>query len=97
MAKQTSKVSQCVGHNPHDPRVQVIEDLAMVMCSACSDDELRWRNPECDSEWVHHDDVSPYEGQECEASAMLTAAMTLGIPLYTGADLEFAEPETVNE
>ena len=83
------------GHDPRDPRVVVVEELAMVMCSACSDEALRWRNRECDSEWVHHDSVSPYEGEECEASAVLTAAIKLGIPLYTGAELDFPEDPAV--
>jgi hypothetical protein len=91
---QRSPVSKHEGHDPTDPRVEVVEDLAMVMCSCCSEGLLRFRNPECHSEWCHSD---PYEteGVECEAETMLTAAVTLGVPIYTGADLEFADPETV--
>lgn len=91
---QRSATSKHEGHNPSDPRVAVIEDLAQVMCSGCSAGEHRWRAHDCDSEWSHLDRYDPYEGQECEASAMLTAAVALGIPIYTGAELEFETTES---
>jgi hypothetical protein len=91
---QRSPVGKHEGHDPDDPRLAVVEDLAMVMCSCCSEGLLRWRNPDCKSEWSHSD---PYqtEGVECEASELLSAAVTLGVPIYTGAELDFADPETV--
>ena len=85
---QRSPVSKHEGHNPDDPRVEVIEDLAMVMCSCCSEGLLRFRDPQCMSDWAHSDPFES-EGVECEAASMLTAAVDLGIPIYTGSDLSF--------
>lgn len=85
---QRSPVSKHEGHNPDDPRVEVVEDLAMVLCSCCSDGLLRWRDRQCKSDWAHHDPFE-IEGVECDAASMLTAAVELGIPIYTGAELEF--------
>ncbi|MEQ1517540.1 MAG: hypothetical protein ABL931_13740 [Usitatibacteraceae bacterium] len=90
---QRSPVSKHEGHNPDDPRVAVIEDLAMVMCSCCSEGLLRWREPMCKSEWCHSD-PHEREGVECEASAMLAAAVELGVPIYTGADLQFGDEDS---
>ena len=44
---QRSPVSKHEGHNPDDPRVEVVEDLAMALCSCCSDGLLRWRDRQC--------------------------------------------------
>jgi len=85
---QRSPVSKHDGHNPDDPRVETVEDLAMVMCSLCSEGLVRFCAPDCKSEWSHCD-PHEIEGLECEAASMLTAAVALGVPIYTGADLEF--------
>ena len=90
---QRSPTSLHEGHNPDDPRVAVIEDLAMVMCSCCSEGLTRFRHPQCKSEWVHCD-PHEVEGVECDAASMLTAAVDLGVPIYLGAELEF-EPEAI--
>lgn len=87
---QRSPVSLHDGHNPNDPRVVVVEDLAMVMCSCCSDGELRWRDRDCPSVFWHSD-ITDVEGSECEAARMLDAACDLGVPIYTGAELEFED------
>lgn len=76
------------GHDPNDPRVYTVESLAMVMCGYCSAGELRWRTDA--GEWCHSD---AYEATDCEALMVLDAALTLGIPIYTGAELDFGEPE----
>ncbi len=80
------------GHDPTDPRVYTVESLAMVMCGYCSEGALRWRYPGSETEWGHAEPFG-YDADECEAGHMLAAAVELGIPIYTGADLEFSEDE----
>lgn len=84
--------SQHEGHDPSDPRVGTVEDLAMMMCGACSGgDDHRWQDR--DDEAFYHADPYVMEGYDCEASTMLQAALGLGIPIYTGAELDFATDE----
>ena len=88
---QRSAVSLHADHDPNDPRVAVVEDLAMMMCSRCSNGDHRWQDPQS-GEYVH---AEPFdlEACDCEAHTMLHSAVKIGIPIYTGAELEF-EAET---
>jgi nucleoside phosphorylase len=75
------------GHVPDDPRTLLVEEMAMIMCGHCSEGRLRWLSHDY-KEWCHNDDFGR-EATECEADAMLDAAKAAGVPLYTGAELEF--------
>jgi hypothetical protein len=71
---------------------ETVEALAMVLCPCCSDKKLRWRD-RTDGTFCHQQEFFDQEGIECEASAMLEAAMSLGIEIDTGAHLEFPEAD----
>lgn len=79
------------GHNPFDPRVFVVEDLAMVQCAYCGDGRMRWRDHNS-PEWCHQPEWGD-EAEECDANSMLNSALELGIPIYTGSELEFPAVE----
>lgn len=83
------RVSKHPGHDPADPSVLLVETLAMVQCAYCSDGDQRWLD-RLDRIFLHADN---YEAHECEANATLRAAMEIGVPIYTGAELEFPEPD----
>ena len=88
---QRSAVSLHADHDPNDPRVAVVEDLAMIMCSQCSGGVPRWRDRQS-GEYVHDETFSD-DASDCEAHNMLHSAAELDIPIYTGAELRF-ETET---
>jgi hypothetical protein len=77
------------GHEPEHPSVLLVETLAMVECAWCADGDLRWRD-RMDDIFVHADH---FEARECEANHLLQAATQIGVPIYTGAELEFPEPD----
>ncbi len=83
---QRSTVSKHAGHDPADPRVAMVEDMACDQCSACSEGEHRWRGP--DGQFAHPCPTH-HEADECEAHNTLRIAIAHGVPLYTGAELEF--------
>jgi len=86
-----ARKSQHEGHDPHDERTKLVEDLAMVMCGYCSAGDHRWRDAG-DGSFYHRDEFVD-EGKDCEASRMLEAALDLKVPIYTGAELEFSTDE----
>ncbi len=86
---QRSKVSLHEGHDPIDPRVAMVEDMACDLCCECSNGALRWQDRYSKS-FFHPDDLG-YEATTCEASNLLRTALTHGSPIYTGAELEFEE------
>lgn len=90
---QNAKTSAHAGHEPTDPRVAMVEEMAADYCMACSDGEHRWQDRQS-GEFVHPDDTHP-EAYDCEASNLLRIAKQHGVPLYTGAELEFPDDETV--
>lgn len=85
---QNSPRSIHVGHNPADPRVRMVEEMAADQCASCSEGVHRYRCP--DGQFAHPDDTYP-EGYECEAHNTLRIAVDHGVPIYTGAELEFQE------
>lgn len=89
---QNSTASLHVGHDPADLRVAMVEEMAADACCYCSHGDHRWQDRQS-AEFVHADDTFP-EANECEASNLLRIAKQHGVPLYTGAELEFPEDET---
>lgn len=79
--------SQHAGHDPADPRVLMVEDMAADQCDMCSLGLHRWRDPHT-KQFVHMCETH-YEADECEAHNTLRIAVDHGVPLYTGAELEF--------
>lgn len=86
MAKLALK-SQHDGHDPTDPRVSMVEAMAADQCGACSLGLHRWRDPYT-KQFVHICETFN-EADECEAHNTLRIAVDHGVPLYTGAELEF--------
>lgn len=82
--------SQHPGHDPTDPRVLMVEDMAADQCGACGLGLHRWRDPHS-KQFVHICETFD-EADECEAHNTLRIAVEHGVPLYTGAELEFTEP-----
>lgn len=89
--KHVPRVSMHPGHDPSDPHCLLTETIAMVMCSGCSGGEMRWRDRQSD-EFVHAEPFG-YDAVDCDANHMLNAALKIGVPIYTGAELEFPDPE----
>ena len=89
--KHVPRVSMHDDHDPADPAALLVETLAMVECAYCSDGDLRWLD-RVDQIFVHQEEFG-YEAVECEANHMLKAARKIGVPIYTGAELEFPEPD----
>lgn len=86
---QLSSVSLHPGHDPTDPRVAMVEEMAIDQCGWCADGDHRWRD-RASGEFCHAD---AYEASECEAHNTLRIAVDYGVPLYTGAELEFPEDD----
>ena len=64
----------------------------MMLCGACSlGEDHRWQD-RADKEF-YHADPHVFEDYDCEASRTLRAALDLGIPIYTGAQLEFSSAD----
>ncbi len=82
-----ARQSRHEGHEPTDHRTVLVEDLAMHICDYCAHGALRWRDPDDPAVWCHNEEFG-YDARECEASYMLNAAIKVGVPIYTGADLE---------
>lgn len=82
-----ARKSQHDGHDPADPRVAMVEAMAADQCSACSDGVHRWQD-KASGEFFHVCDTF-VDADECEASNTLRIAVKHGVPLYTGAELEF--------
>lgn len=89
--KHVPRVSMHAGHEPADPNVLLVETLAMVQCSACSSDMIRWRDRQS-GEFVHQEQFG-YDATECQADHLLKTALKIGVPIYTGAELEFPEDD----
>lgn len=89
--KHVPRVSMHVGHEPENPNVLLVETLAMVQCSGCSGDMIRWRDRQS-GEFVHQEQFG-YDATECEADNLLNTALKIGVPIYTGAELDFPEPD----
>lgn len=83
-----ARTSQHPGHVPDDPRVKMVEDMAADQCMLCSEGVHRWRGPDRQFSHVCH---TNYEADECEAHNTLTIAVRHGVPIYTGAELEFPD------
>lgn len=83
-----NRISRHRGHDPSDPRVKLIEELAGDRCGYCAEGRLRWQ---CPSGMFAHACPTHHEADECEAHNILVIAMRHGVPIYTGADLEFPE------
>ena len=101
LEKETVKVSELrhvprvpmhEGHQPDHPAALLVETLAMVMCSSCSDGQQRWVDRQS-KEFVHAEPFG-YGAEECDAHYVLKAALDIGVPLYTGAELKFPEDDT---
>lgn len=90
MAKLALK-SQHEGHDPTDPRVLMVEEMAADQCSACSLGLHRWRDPHT-KQFMHICETLD-EADECEAHNTLRIAVDHGVPLYTGAELDFPEAD----
>ena len=90
--RHVPRISRHEGHEPGNPNVLLVETLAMVQCSACSGDMLRWRDRQS-GEFVHQERFG-YDATECEADHLLNAALKIGVQIYTGAELEFCDDET---
>jgi len=88
---QLSKVSLHPGHEPTDPRVAMVEEMAIDQCGYCADRTHRWRDRQS-GEFVHLEEFG-YDANSCEAHNMLRIAVEHGVPIYTGAELEFSEDE----
>lgn len=79
--------SQHEGHDPLDPRTLLVEDLAGKMCDYCAHGDLRWRDRDDSAVFCHNEEFG-YDANECEASQLLRSAVELGVPIYTGANLD---------
>lgn len=86
---QLSPKSLHAGHDPRDPRVAMVEAMAINDCGGCASGEHRWRDRQS-GEFLHPDEFG-YEASECEADNMLRIAIEHGVPIYTGAELEFPD------
>jgi len=69
---------------------ETVEALAQVMCSLCSEKKLRWQDRQY-GDFCHLAERHDQEGTECEADAVLQAALKLGIPIDTGTALTFPD------
>ena len=87
-----ARQSRHEGHTPTDARTILVENIAGRMCDWCAHGSLRWRDRDDTVVYFHNEEFG-YEAVECEASRMLAAAADCGVPLYTGADLVFYDPE----
>jgi hypothetical protein len=81
--------SQHEGHDPHDARVAMVEEMAADMCSACGHGLHRWRD-RSSKQFVHVCETFD-DADECEAHNLLRIAVDHGVPIYTGAELEFPD------
>ncbi len=86
---QLSQTSLHAGHDPSDPRVAMVEAMAIDNCEWCADGVHRWRDRQS-GEFVHPEEFR-YEAASCEAHNLLRIAVEHGVPIYTGAELEFPE------
>ena len=84
-----ARKSQHEGHDPTDPRTVLVEDLAAKICDYCAHGDLRWRDPDDTAVFAHNEEFG-CDAHECDASHLLRAAVELGVPIYTGANLEIA-------
>lgn len=73
------RISMHEGHHPADPNALLVETLAMCMCSGCSGGFRRWLDKEEGAFFHAIDD----EGDQCDASEMLRAALEIGVPKKT--------------
>lgn len=80
--------SQHDGHDPHDARTKLVEEMASHVCDYCAHGDHRWRDRDDSHVWLHEEQFG-YSATECEASHMLSAAVAIGVPIYTGAELQF--------
>lgn len=92
---QLSKASLHPGHDPDDPRVAMVEEMAIDQCGGCAAGDHRWRDRQ-GGEFVHPGEFG-YEASECEAHNTLRIAVDYGVPIYTGAELEFPDDEDVGQ
>lgn len=88
---QLSRTSLHDGHDPADPRVAMVEEMAIDQCCYCADGDQRWRDRQS-GEFCHPDEFG-YEANTCEAHNTLRIAVEHGVPIYTGLELEFEESE----
>lgn len=86
--ERVAEASQHEGHDPRDERTMLVEELASRLCGYCAHGDHRWRDRDDDGVWVHTEEFG-YDANECEASNVLSAAVAIGVPVYTGAELEF--------
>jgi len=89
---QLAPVSLHEGHDPTDPRVTMIEEMACDQCGYCSDGSHRWRDRKSGA--FCHEEKFGYDADECEAHNILRIAVDHGVPIYTGAQLEFDDEDT---
>jgi hypothetical protein len=88
---QLSPTTLHEGHNPEDPRVLMIEEMAINQCDYCAHGYHRWRDRQS-GEFVHVEEFG-YDADSCEAHNTLRIAVDHGVPIYTGAELQFDEEE----
>lgn len=88
---QLSLASLHEGHDPTDPRVWMVEEMAIDQCCYCADGDQRWRDRQS-GEFCHPDEFG-YEANTCEAHNTLRIAVEHGVPIYTGLELKFDEAE----
>lgn len=69
-----------------------VEALADVICGLCSEKKLRWVDRQY-GDFCHLAESTDTEATDCDADAVLQAAIKLGIPIDTGTHLNFPEPE----
>ena len=62
--------------------LETVEALAQVICGMCSEERPRWKDEQY-GDFCHHANPHDQEGAECEADAVLQAALKLGVPVET--------------
>lgn len=86
---QLAKSSLHEGHDPSDTRVAMVEEMAIDQCSYCADGRHRWRDRQS-GEFCHEEEFG-YDADSCEAHNLLRIAVDHGVPIYTGAELDFED------
>lgn len=89
-----SERSRHEGHDPADPRVWMVEEMAIDQCGACAEGIHRWFDPHR-AKFVHHNDFG-YKAYECDAHNTLLIAVEHDVPIYTGAELEFPDDDATS-
>lgn len=69
---------------------ETVEAIAAVICDLCSAKKLRWKDRRY-GDFCHQAEPHDTEATDCDADAVLEAALKLGIPIDTGAQLNFPE------